>query len=86
MLWPTWPFCNDRSYAERLEEQQRIDEVLAYITTSEPYMVTYGDWINEESLTQSTLELGDHPFTSEHGTCEATAMRVVEGFNSQPNQ
>ena len=77
---------NDRSHAEGLEEQQLIDAVYAYIPTSEPYMVTYGDWINEESLTQSTLELEDHPFTAEHGTCEATAMRVVEGFSSQPNQ
>ncbi|MDC0572931.1 sel1 repeat family protein [Luminiphilus sp.] len=76
---------NDRSYAEGLEEQQLSDAVYAYIPTSEPYMVTYGDWINEESLTQSTLELGDHPFTSEHGTCEATAARVVAGFSSQPN-
>lgn len=77
---------NDRSHAEGLEEQQLIDAVYAYIPTSEPYMVTYGDWINEESLTQSTLELEDHPFTAEHGTCEATAMMVLEGFSSQPNQ
>ena len=75
----------DRSYAEGLEEEQLINEVDAYIATSEPYVLTYADWINNEDLTQSTLEIGEHPLASEHDTCQNVAMRVVEGLNSQPN-